>query len=1217
MKTFTKWFTKKIGLAVAQAGPRYSPKVNVPLPINRVLYGLGRTDEYYLEFSELRQEFIKEWDQSSLKGNFKTVSLPFKSFDKLTEELNKIIPFFDRVEKAGFENINFDVLDRIYKKAYKALIALDNVLRKAVEDKKSAKVDDPAGSGSPSASERLQHFIYEVRKIQELIYKLGNIPKSDFAQASNKRAILLLGEAGIGKTHLLCDIAEARMKHRLPTILVLGQQLQFIKDPLETIIGELGLRLTKKQFLVRLNNMAKNRKRRVLILIDAINEGDRRGWKKGMSAFLKEINSYDGLSVALSCRTPFEKITVPARAKLLKVYHHGFTDHELDALKTYTSYYKLPLPEIPILTPEFTNPLFLKLFCESLEDAVIKKKHRRIKEISSGQEGMNNIFEDIVIAKSAKIAKQFKVKPQLVWGIIKNDVASKMAQAKRSWLALPDMMSVLSSKFRDKRTPKLFLRALLNESLLSEDVYYDYEGKKYFEVVRFPYQKFSDHIITRHLLAHYFNKNKIRESFKKDEYLGWLFKDERSVYDKAGIIEALIIEFPNRINNNGELFDYLSVTRTDNLAELFINGLYWRNANCFNKSTSKWVNRILNHDSLREKILNVLLALATKPKHPYNSFALHGYLTKLSMQDRDLLWSEFLRGQYESDTAYKLLNWVESFKDKVTEDYAKMYILILNWFLTSTNRPLRDRATRGLYYLGRKYPSLLFTITIKSLALNDPYIPERMMAASYGVVMALHYQDKKFNRTHLAPFAKQIFKLMFSRKSKYGTTHILIRDYAKHIIDIALLHVPGLLSATGKKLITPPFKYGGIRKWGESEDLDKDNYRDGSSPMHMDFENYTLGRLVDGRSNYDFEHNGYKKIRANIFWRVYNLGYSHEKFKNIDSDIGRYNWNRKEHIKVDRYGKKYCWTAFYELAGYREDKGLLPEKYGGRISDTDIDPSFPDEPKEEEIIKTDYTNGKPSKIEDWIEKGPVPDVNPYLRRGKVSNKKGPWILLDGFIVQEKGEFKRNIFIYTRGLLVPKENKDQLVRSFELLEYPGNGRLPESESDYYTFAGEIPWCETYPYCQYEKHIEIPTGKKEIVREKILNFEAEVPVRNFSWESGRSIVNPGPHAYVPSKELCEHLNLQSRPQTFDMYDSKGRIGSIMRRYGDVWHTGHKLIYLRQDLLDRYLKDKALAMIWVIWGERRFHMKEEKELKEFAENHKTYHVYKYLKTYQPGRG
>lgn len=403
MRIFTKkWFNKKIGLAVNQAGQRYSPKVNVSLPINRVLHGLGRTNEYYLEFSELRQKFVKEWEETSLKRDFKAVGLPFKSFDKLTDELNKIVPFFDRVEKAGFEHVDFDAMEKIYKKAYKTLMALDSALRKAVENKKSANVNDRVSSGTPTSSDRLQHFIYEVRKIQELIYKIGNIPKSDFAQASNKRALLLLGEAGIGKTHLLCDIAEARLKHRLPTILVLGQQLQFIRDPLETIIGKLGLRLTKKQFLVRLNDMAKNRNRRVLILVDAINEGDRRGWRKGMSAFLKEINSYNGLAVALSCRTPFQKITVPARAKLLKVYHQGFAEHELDALKTYTAHYKLPLPEIPMLTPEFTNPLFLKLFCESLEDAVVKKKHKRIEEISSGQEGMNNIFEDIVISNKKK-----------------------------------------------------------------------------------------------------------------------------------------------------------------------------------------------------------------------------------------------------------------------------------------------------------------------------------------------------------------------------------------------------------------------------------------------------------------------------------------------------------------------------------------------------------------------------------------------------------------------------------------------------------------------------------------------------------------------------------------------------------------------------------------------------------------------------------------------
>ena len=43
----------------------------------------------------------------------------------------------------------------------------------------------------------------------------------------------------------------------------------------------------------------------------------------------------------------------------------------------------------------------------------------------------------------------------------------------------------------------------------------------------------------------------------------------------------------------------------------------------------------------------------------------------------------------------------------------------------------------------------------------------------------------------------------------------------------------------------PPFTQGGIREWGENEDRNEDEYRDGNASIRTrDFENYTLGRLV-------------------------------------------------------------------------------------------------------------------------------------------------------------------------------------------------------------------------------------------------------------------------------------------------------------------------------------------------------------------------------------
>ena len=109
---------------------------------------------------------------------------------------------------------------------------------------------------------------------------------------------------------------------------------------------------------------------------------------------------------------------------------------------------------------------------------------------------------------------------------------------------------------------------------------------------------------------------------------------------------------------------------------------------------------------------------------------------------------------------------------------------------------------------------------MKSFKINDPYVPERMLAATYGIAMARQndFEDTSFV-DEVLPFLyeRQLYENMFKPDAPHATTHILARDYAKRTIDIALIHHPDLLTDDERKHITPPFTDGGIRKWDESE----------------------------------------------------------------------------------------------------------------------------------------------------------------------------------------------------------------------------------------------------------------------------------------------------------------------------------------------------------------------------------------------------------------
>lgn len=150
---------------------------------------------------------------------------------------------------------------------------------------------------------------------------------------------------------------------------------------------------------------------------------------------------------------------------------------------------------------------------------------------------------------------------------------------------------------------------------------------------------------------------------------------------------------------------------------------------------------------------------------------------------------------------------------------------------------------------------------------------------------------------------------------------------------------------------------------------------------------------------------------------------------------------------------------------------------------------------------------------------------------------------------------------------------------------------------------------------DKELRFPDYSDEVLKkgyiereeEKSLTFKVEVPLRNYNWSSGTSFVNPGHSAYVPSKEISLNLKLSSQPQTFDMYDSKGKLASLSFDVGDHYYSGQKLMYLRKDLLDKYLSDKDKSLVWVIWGERRIKTKNEGELRSFSAKHPHYKVYR----------
>lgn len=1073
--------------------------------------------------------------------------------------------------------------------------------------------------------------------------------------------VALLADAGGGKTHLAAELTKPN-KSSPAGVLFLGRDLHKGQtlDDLAHQFSINGNPLTSmERLLASLDATGKRSGHRLPVLIDGLNEAENpRDWKDSLARLNEVVRRYPNVLVVCTLRTgehrredqrwlrtsqtdnrdreSFAVMALPEGVR--RIESEGFGGDVDEAIDKYFKHFKINPGEADIPVGLFQNPLTLRIFCE-----VNNPKREAEVKVDYFPASLSLLLEKYI----EKVCERIAEMPNRSHPYTVEDV--KVAIYKlglEMWKARHHEISekafrVIVSDSRDWGSSIVNL-------LAQEGIIFRNPGDELEDHVIIPaYDALGGYLIASALLIKHKNDSRFTWFNKKETIES--FRGENSHSLAVDIFKSLVSLVPRRMYGKQLWKEKIGPFRNAALRFIFLVEPGYIDKD----SVSELFKLLSNNPKERANLFHSFQGIRGATKHPLNAAFLDTVLRSMTVVDRDLSWTEWIRKTRRerfSDLVSIERRWKTDLAKRTISDRLRAKWVM--WLLASVDRELRDVATRALYWFGRGDPQALLEESIRALDINDLYVPERLFAASYGVVMALHYENKfSFNQKILCPFAKQIYKSMFAKNAKYGTTHILLRDYAKGIADIALLHEAMLFSESQKKLLKPPFVYGGIRSWGQSVDLDDDKYRDGSAPLHMDFENYTLGRLVEHRNNYDFKNSEYQIVRANMFWRIYDIGYTHEAFKDIDSQISWDNWNKSAHIKVDRYGKKYCWIAFYELAGFRQDNGLLSERYTCRISDTDIDPSFPDEIKSEKIIKDDFLSGGPKNIKDWIKKAPMPKLKPYLNRSRISKIKGPWILLEGYITQENYQTKKNMFTFARGFFITKDKKRELLKALRILAYPGNNRLPDAEDDYYTFAGEIPWRETYPHQQYKKQIEVPTGEKNIVREKIettqkvleidygdkkvrfpvyseenikkgfiereeekiLSFDVEVSVRNFCWESGRSIVNPGHGAYILTKEICEFLNLTSRPQTFDMYDGKNKIASIIRSFGDLWHNGHKLIYIRQDLLNNYLKKKELDLIWVIWGERRFCSKDDKELREFAKKNKSYQVYKEFLAYK----
>ncbi len=232
--------------AVANAGARYSPELNVELPVARLFDGLGRTIEFFNRIKAIRGKIKKSC--SNAIGSDKE-RLAKSASEGLQDKINQLLAILNNLDAVGVAPINFSSIAKLSSELRDQAYEYIEVLRSLEEEKKAQAKQQGKNTEIYSGTYGYQqHHLYELTR--ELT-SLETLAKSREAALVNVSALLLLGDAGTGKTHLFCDVAKNRVRAGLATVLLLGEQ--FNNEELgHKLLVFLGCLARKRNFLVRL-----------------------------------------------------------------------------------------------------------------------------------------------------------------------------------------------------------------------------------------------------------------------------------------------------------------------------------------------------------------------------------------------------------------------------------------------------------------------------------------------------------------------------------------------------------------------------------------------------------------------------------------------------------------------------------------------------------------------------------------------------------------------------------------------------------------------------------------------------------------------------------------------------------------------------------------------------------------------------------------------------
>lgn len=711
---------------------------------------------------------------------------------------------------------------------------------------------------------------------------------------SHYRYMCVSGVAGVGKSYLLYREA---LKISEQTHIYLFQGLEFMEGemPLDTIVKTLNW--GEDNPLEKLNDSLAADNRYAVFFIDAINEGAGRSfWKDALPQLKEKFSDYSRLKLLISIRklTDDDQLSNIFDGDWRRIELDGFSNVEDAFVKFFEAYEIKDDYKQYLKIEEFSNPLFMKIFCETYRQLSAEERRNALRL---------PIYRKYLKQRNIDVSK-----------IVDEDCVQDITSRLVLWVANQSVMQYSCGNvprqqvFKRARRISIYrpwskslLFACLKCSVLKE--YMSIDGQDYID---FEYDSLGDFLKAGCLLDRNIS-DKEKLCYIKNAYGILANRNTAEVLKSKNY--SFIRAFLSIWNPASEIWNE-DIFQKGDLTSILLSSLHFRNVrDKENTLTSYHIESILQNNSEYREPELILNNFSLYSKGLFQP--VHEYLLSLEMSERDYIWTTKVNALYEWAQYDELLS-------KITPNSPIEVTTLLQmeaWMLTSSFPYIRFFVTRKLQKLFTDYPDQIIRIIESFRTVDDSFIHIGLYSSIYGALITI--QDLEF----VESIGQKIYEIHY--EDGKAPNDIMVRHWTLKIFEY-IYHV-----YPKSKLwhnAQPPYSYPeNLFEIIGDNDFDIENYfgesmgskRIQHSLYHWDFSRYIIGTNSNTHSR-EFYKNEKEPVKLRfienaIAFLIKNKYGWNDKLGEYDASVP---YQARSENAVERIGKKYQWLGLNEVYAY-------------------------------------------------------------------------------------------------------------------------------------------------------------------------------------------------------------------------------------------------------------------------------------------------------------